>query len=74
MCGKITAKRIPIPKSPNQTKKSADRIIALVDEILKLKAQDSTTDTSKLESEIDFLVYQLYNLTDEEIKIVENKE
>ncbi len=31
-------------------------------------------DTSKLEAEIDQLVYQLYGLTEEEIKIVEGKE
>jgi len=31
-------------------------------------------DTSKLENEIDQLVYQLYGLTEEEIKIVEGKE
>lgn len=30
--------------------------------------------TSSLEPEIDRLVYQLYGLTDEEIKIVEGKE
>ena len=34
---------------------------------------DKISDTSTLESEIDSLVYQLYNLTDEEIKIVESK-
>lgn len=35
---------------------------------------DKILDTSALESKIDSLVYQLYNLTDEEIKIIENKE
>jgi adenine-specific DNA-methyltransferase len=30
-------------------------------------------DTSKLEREIDHLLYQLYELTKEEIKIVEGK-
>jgi len=30
-------------------------------------------DTSKLESETDQLVYALYELTEDEIKIVENK-
>lgn len=33
---------------------------------------DSTLDTSKLESQIDSLVYKLYNLSDDEIKIIEN--
>lgn len=33
----------------------------------------ATADTSKEEAEIDRLVYQLYGLTEEEIKIVEGK-
>ncbi|OQX98892.1 MAG: hypothetical protein B6I24_04140 [Bacteroidetes bacterium 4572_128] len=32
-----------------------------------------SVDTSKLEKEIDILVYKLYNLTKEEIKIIENE-
>ena len=34
---------------------------------------DKMPDTSTLESEIDSLVYQLYNLTGDEIRIVESK-
>ncbi|MBQ8157546.1 MAG: hypothetical protein IJ081_00815 [Prevotella sp.] len=49
-------------------------IVELVDEILIEKQTNPLTDTSALESEIDRLVYQLYDLTDEEIKIVEGKE
>ena len=45
-------------------------IINLVDQIIELKKQSVNTDTSNLESQIDQLVYQLYGLTDEEIKIV----
>ena len=37
--------------------------------ILKLKNQDQ--DTTDLESEIDFMVYELYGLTEDEIKVVE---
>lgn len=59
---------------PNLAPKEQKPFIALADKILKLKAKDSTTDTSKLESEIDSLVYKLYNLTENEIKIAENKE
>jgi len=44
----------------------------LVLEILANKLQDNSADTSDLESQIDQLVYQLYDLTEEEIKIVEN--
>jgi hypothetical protein len=39
---------------------------------LELKKQKS--DTTALESEIDLLVYQLYDLTPDEIKIIEKKE
>lgn len=46
-------------------------LINLVDEILKLKKHSYVSDTTTLEGEIDQLVYKLYNLTDEEINIVE---
>jgi len=42
-----------------------------VNEILTLKQQNAQADTSALEHEIDLLVYDLYGLTEEEIKIVE---
>lgn len=48
-----------------------NEISLLVDEILKIKQETPTADTSKLETEIDQLVYQLYELTDEEIEIIE---
>ena len=67
-------RRIPIPKITKSNQKIVDRIIALVDDILESKAKDSTTDTNNLESEIDKLVYELYNLSNEEINIIENKE
>ncbi|MCX8034278.1 MAG: hypothetical protein N3A00_03040 [Thermodesulfovibrio sp.] len=38
---------------------------------LKIKSRACSTDISFLESQIDNLVYKLYNLTEEEIKIVE---
>ena len=63
--------KLPIPKITKQNQTIVNQIIALVDEILKLKAKDSTFDTSKLESQIDCLVYKLYNLTDDEIKMIE---
>ena len=43
----------------------------LVNQILEIKKQSSTADTTDLESQIDQLVYQLYDLTEEEIKIIE---
>jgi len=37
------------------------------------KSADPQADTSPLEGEIDQLVYQLYGLTEDEVKIVEGK-
>jgi hypothetical protein len=42
-----------------------------VNQILTIKKSDSTADTTALEKEIDQMVYALYGLTEEEIKIVE---
>ncbi|MFO7631363.1 MAG: hypothetical protein R6W76_02430 [Caldilinea sp.] len=44
-----------------------------MDEILARKAQDPATDVTAQEAEIDHLVYALYGLTAEEIKIVEGE-
>jgi adenine-specific DNA-methyltransferase len=60
---------IPIKKSTDQ-----QPFITLVDQILSAKAQNSKADTSQLEKKIDELVYKLYELTDEEIAIIEGKE
>ena len=62
------AKELPIP---DVTSEQQSQIIALVDKILKAKAADPNADTSNLENEIDKLVYCLYDLTDDEIAIVE---
>jgi hypothetical protein len=70
--------KLPIKKITYQNQPIADQIIHKVDEILSLtQSEDYETDTSKqkkvkeLEKEIDELVYKLYNLTEEEIKIIE---
>ena len=47
------------------------QIEELVDVILDLKREDKNKDTKDLESQIDKLVYQLYDLSEEEIGIVE---
>ena len=48
-------------------------ISGLVNKILSAKKQTPSADTTDLETQIDQLVYQLYDLTEEEIKIVEGK-
>lgn len=63
---------LPIPQITKSNKPTADKIIVLVDKILQAKAKDPKANTQRLEKEIDALVYRLYNLTDEEIKIIED--
>ncbi|GHR28592.1 type II restriction endonuclease [Helicobacter pylori] len=63
--------KIPIPKITPQNQELARKITDGVKQILALKEKDPKANTQELEKEIDALVYQLYNLTDEEIKIIE---
>ena len=65
---------LPIPKITESNQPLCDEIIKCVEQILSLKKVDSSNDTAELESKIDSLVYKLYNLTNDEIQIVENKE
>ncbi|EAK9923074.1 class I SAM-dependent DNA methyltransferase [Campylobacter coli] len=65
--------RLPIPKINSKNEKLANELINLVDEILKAKEQDKNVNTQELENKINSIVYKLYNLTEEEIKIIEGK-
>ena len=58
-----TVEKIPIPKIDAEAQRP---FIALVDKILKAKASDPQADTSEQEEEIDWLVYDLYDLTEQE--------
>ncbi|WP_199501469.1 type IIG restriction enzyme/methyltransferase [Helicobacter pylori] len=66
--------KIPIPKITPQNQKLADKITDCTKAILEAKEKDPKANTKRLEKEIDALVYQLYNLTDEEIKIIEERQ
>ncbi len=59
--------QIPIAKVD---KKAMDEIENLVDQIIDSKKQNPTSDTRILENQIDQLVYELYCLSEEEIKII----
>ena len=72
--------QIPIPIS---TSKNSDRLVSLVEQMMslhnRLKAVNSPTEKKVIQKQIeitdrqiDQLVYQLYELTDAEIAIVEN--
>ena len=61
-------KNLPIIKIGE---KEQQPFIDKVDQILSLKKDNPEADTSALEREIDFMVYALYGLSEEEIGIVE---
>jgi hypothetical protein len=61
-------KNLPIPKDFNSYK----NLSKIVGKILEQKRQNPEVDISILEANIDKLVYKLYGLTGEEIRIVES--
>ena len=61
---------LPIPKISESDQKP---FIEIVDKILDAKKTNHAADTSEWEKEIDLLVYKLYELTEEEIAIVERE-
>ncbi|WP_120854782.1 class I SAM-dependent DNA methyltransferase [Helicobacter pylori] len=69
---KAFIERLPIPQITEKNQELARKITDCAKKILQTKEKDPNANTQELEKEIDALVYQLYNLTDEEIKIIEN--
>ncbi|MBP5369632.1 MAG: Eco57I restriction-modification methylase domain-containing protein [Bacteroidales bacterium] len=61
-------KDFPLPKLNT---KEQQKIIDLVKQIFAAKKQVPQADTSKLEKEIDLLVYHLYGLTFDEVKLID---
>ena len=53
------------------TKEQQKEIALKVESLLNAKAKNKQVDVSSTESEIDRLVYNLYGLSEDEIKIVE---
>lgn len=60
---------LPIPKVDKKTEKE---IVKLVEKVIEGKKVG--IDTRELEEEIDKIVYELYNLNENEIKIIEGKD
>jgi len=60
---------VPVPIADSDVQ---ERIISLVEKIIEKKSKLQHPHTTELEREIDQLVYKLYGLTEEEIKIVED--
>src|SRR3989339_90901 len=59
----------PLLKIPIYNSDSPEPVIKLVDRILQIKSLNSKADIIYLEKEIDILVYKLYELTFDEVKI-----
>jgi hypothetical protein len=62
--------QIPIP---NIDSKTQIKLTELAEKAIQEKAHNQQADITAIENQIDQLVYQLYELTEEEIKIVEGK-
>ncbi len=69
---KAFIERLPIPQITEKNQELAHKITDCAKQILALKEKDPKANTQGLEKEIDALVYRLYHLTDEEIKIIED--
>ena len=68
---KVFFENIPIPPITPANSSLVKKIESIVEQILNLKKSKPTADTIALEKEIDELVYKLYELSPEEIEIVE---
>lgn len=60
--------QLPIPSA---TELQQNEIISIVDTILLSKQENQQSDTTSLEKQIDVLVYHLYHLTEDEIRLIE---
>ena len=62
-----------VPPITTKNQSIVDKIEKTVDNIIVSKRVKPNASISDLETEIDKLVYQMYDLNDAEIEIIENK-
>lgn len=62
------AKLLPIPLA---TQEQQAAVVSLVDKILSAKRSDPKADTSAIEKQIDTIVYNLFDLSTDEIALIE---
>ena len=65
---KIFVERFPIPRINTIDQQP---FVDIVDEILAAKAKNPVADTTELENQIDQLIHQLYELTVDQIKVID---
>jgi hypothetical protein len=68
---KYNFEKIPFPIITPRNESIVKQIESLVEKIITSKQRNPNADTSQWEKEIDRLVYKLYDLTKEEIEIIE---
>jgi type II restriction/modification system DNA methylase subunit YeeA len=71
---KAFLENLPLPPISPSNEPIVRQIEALVDNILAAKKQNPQANTTNLEKQIDELVYKLYELTEEEVKIIEGNQ
>jgi adenine-specific DNA-methyltransferase len=64
----VYVSQLPVCEPEKQIQKNIE---SMVSQILALKKQNPEADTTAPEAEIDRIVYELYGLTEEEVKVVE---
>ena len=60
---------LPVPRLSSRV---IDQIVGLVDQILEEKTKDVSSGASRFVNELNALVYRLYDLTPEEVLLIEN--
>jgi hypothetical protein len=70
MCKIDTISNFPVPKITEQNNKYIEQIESMVNNILDLKKENMEVDTKEIEYQIDEIVMNLYNFTEEEKEII----
>ena len=64
--------QIPIPKFSSAAQPTVLKLTQLVEIIIQQKSIDKNADTKRLENDVDNLVYCLYSLNSDQIKLLQN--
>jgi hypothetical protein len=72
MCKIDTISAFPVPVINAKNNILKIEIEKIIDQILAIKKTDPKSNIKNLEEKIDFLVYELYELSSEEIKIIDS--
>ncbi|HRX23608.1 MAG TPA: TaqI-like C-terminal specificity domain-containing protein [Chitinophagales bacterium] len=57
---------------PCRAFKDSNSVKAIIEKIIKAKSSEAEAETTEFETNLDKMIYELYELTEEEIKIIEN--